>query len=155
MSKPPLVSRRRIDGLKQLAYDCGLTNDNAKSFGKLSKTSTWEALLEFHNLEYERVDRISHNNVASAVDKPVGDKPVDTVDTVGTTDWTNDGSFPVCNFSQNSINFLDWVDISQFVALALATVGLFVLVISLLPSINPFNLCPVRININTQLGTTK
>jgi hypothetical protein len=138
-----MVSRRRIDGLKQLAYDCGLTNNNAKSFGKLSKTSTWEALLEFHNLEYERVDRISHNNVASAVD------------TVDTTDWTNDGSFPVCNFSQNSINFLDWVDISQFVALALATVGLFVLVISLLPSINPFNLCPVRININIQSGATK
>jgi len=144
MNKPPLVSRRRIDGLKQLAYDCGLTNDNAKSFGKLSKTSTWEALLEFHNLEYERVDSVSHNNVASAVDKPVD-----------TTDWTNDGSFPVCNFSQNSINFFDWVDISQFVALALATVGLFVLVISLLPSINPFNLCSVRININIQSGATK
>jgi hypothetical protein len=143
MNKPPLVSRRRIDGLKQLAYDCGLTNDNAKSFGKLSKTSTWEALLNSHGLEYERVSNISHNNVASAVD------------TVDTTDWTNDGSFPVCNFSQNSINFLDWVDISQFVALALATVGLFVLVISLLPSINPFNLCPVRININIQSGATK
>jgi hypothetical protein len=143
MNKPPLVSRRRIDGLKQLAYDCGLTNDNAKSFGKLSKTSTWEALLEFHNLEYERADDKAHNNVAFAVD------------TVDTTDWTNDGSFPVCNFSQNSINFLDWVDISQFVALALATVGLFVLVISLLPSINLFNLCPVRININIQSGATK
>ncbi|HBK96318.1 MAG TPA: hypothetical protein DD001_02800 [Microcoleaceae bacterium UBA10368] len=61
----------------------------------------------------------------------------------------------MCNFSQNSINFLDWVDISQFVALALATVGLLVLVISLLPSINPFNLCPVRININIQSGATK
>ena len=142
-----MVSRRRIDGLKQLAYDCGLTNDNAKSFGKLSKTSTWEALLEFHNLEYERVSNISHNNVASAVDN--------SVDTVDRADWTIDGSFPVCNFAQNSINFLDWVDISQFVALALATVGLFVLVISLLPSINPFNLCPVRININIQSGTTK
>ncbi|MFB8798356.1 MAG: hypothetical protein U7126_29955 [Microcoleus sp.] len=149
MNKPPIVSRRRIDGLKQLAYDCGLTNDNAKSFGKLLKTSTWEALLEFHNLEYERVSSISHSNVVSAVDT------VDIVDTVDKTDWTNDGSFPVCNFSQNSINFLDWVDISQFAALALATVGLFVLVISLLPSINPFNLCPVRININIQSGTTK
>ncbi|MEK0177987.1 MAG: hypothetical protein EAZ78_09025 [Oscillatoriales cyanobacterium] len=143
MNKPPLVSRRRIDGLKQLAYDCGLTNDNAKSFGKLSKTSTWESLLEFHNLEYERVNDIPRNNVASAVD------------TVDTTDWTNDGSFPVCNFSQNSINFLDWVDISQFVALALATVGLFVLVISLLPSVNPFNLCPVRFDINIQSGAKK
>ncbi|MGB8688976.1 MAG: hypothetical protein WCD53_16785 [Microcoleus sp.] len=143
MNKPPLVSRRRIDGLKQLAYDCGLTSDRAKSFGKLSKTSTWEALLEFHNLEYERVSSISHSNVASAVD------------TLDATDWTNDGSFPVCNFSQNSINFLDWVDISQLVALALATVGLFVLVISWLPSVNPFNLCPVRININIQSGATK
>lgn len=135
-----MVSRRRIDGLKQLAYDCGLTNDNAKSFGKLSKTSTWEALLNSHGLEYEQASENCNNNVASAVE---------------TTDWTNDGSFPVCNFTQNSINFLDWVDISQFVALALATVGLFVLVISLLPSINPFNLCPVRININIQSGATK
>jgi hypothetical protein len=134
-----MVSRRRIDGLKQLAYDCGLTNDNAKSFGKLSKTSTWEALLNSHGLEYERVSNISHNNVAPAVDR---------------TDWTIDG-LPVCDYSRSNINFLDWVDISQFVALALATVGLLVLVISLLPSINPFNLCPVRININIQSGTTK
>ncbi len=139
MSKPPMVSRRRIDGLKQLAYDCGLTNDNAKSFGKLSKTSTWEALLNSHGLEYERASENCNNNVASAVDR---------------TDWTIDG-LPVCDYSRSNINFLDWVDISQFVALALATVGLLVLVISLLPSINPFNLCPVRININIQSGATK
>jgi hypothetical protein len=141
-----MVSRRRIDGLKQLAYDCGLTNDNAKSFGKLSKTATWESLLEFHNLEYERVSENFNNNVALAVDKPV--------DTVDRADWTIDG-LPICDYSRSNINFLDWVDFGQFIALALATAGLFVLVISLLPSINPFNLCPVRININIQSGATK
>lgn len=137
-----MVSRRRIDGLKQLAYDCGLTNDNAKSFGKLSKTATWEALLEFHNLEYERVSENCNNTVVSGVD------------TVDRADWTIDG-LPICDYSRSNINFLDWVDFGQFIALALATAGLFVLVISLLPSINPFNLCPVRININIQSGVTK
>jgi hypothetical protein len=138
-----MVSRRRIDGLKQLAYDCGLTNDNAKSFGKLSKTSTWEALLNSHGLEYERTSENCNNTVALAVDK-----------TVDRADWTIDG-LPICDYSRSNINFLDWVDFGQFIALALATAGLFVLVISLLPSINPFNLCPVRININIQSGATK
>lgn len=141
-----MVSRRRIDGLKQLAYDCGLTNDDAKNFGKLSKTATWESLLNSHGLEYERVSENCNNIVASAVDK--------SVDTVDRADWTIDG-LPICDHSRSNINFLDWVDFGQFVALALATAGLFVLTISLLPSVNPFNLCPVRININTQLGTTK
>jgi hypothetical protein len=50
----PIVSRRRIDQLKDLAYACGLTNQDAKPFGKLSKTSTWEALLDSHKLEFER-----------------------------------------------------------------------------------------------------
>ena len=29
----PLVSRRRIEHLKQLAYDCGLTSEEARSYG--------------------------------------------------------------------------------------------------------------------------
>jgi hypothetical protein len=42
----PLASYRRIDQLKAIAFDCGFTSEDAKQFGKLSKTATWEALLE-------------------------------------------------------------------------------------------------------------
>ena len=72
-----------------------------------------------------------------------------------TSDWTNDGSFPVCNLTrQNSTNFLDWVDFGQLIALALASAGVFVLLVSLWRQINPLNLFPpVRINI--QIGAQK
>jgi hypothetical protein len=140
----PIVSHRRIDQLKDLAYACGLTNQDAKPFGKLSKTSTWEALLDAHKLEFERV-----NPVADIARTASLDSPSKALDTSG---WTNDASFPVCNFTrQNSISFLTWVDRSQLIALAFASVGIFVLTISALPNINPLNLFPpVRINI--QIG---
>jgi len=133
----PLISYRRIDQLKARAFDCGFSNEDAKQFGKLSKTATWEALLETYGIPPQIVDSV--------------------VDTKGqsldTSDWTNDGSFPVCNFTrQNSTNFLDWVDFGQLVALALASAGVFVLAMSLWRQINPLNLFPpVRINI--QIGT--
>jgi hypothetical protein len=139
MFKPPLISHRRIDHLKARALDCGFSNEDAKQFGKLSKTATWEALLETYGISLELVDT------------------VDTVDievqSHDTSDWTNDASFPVCNFiPQNSTNFLDWVDFGQLIALALASVGVFVLAMSLWRQINPLNLFPpVRINI--QIGT--
>jgi len=135
----PLVSYRRIDQLKARAFDCGFSNEDAKQFGKLSKTATWEALLKTYNIPLH---------------------PVDTVDTVDskaqsfdTSDWTNDASFPVCNFTpQNSTNFLDWVDFGQLIALVLASAGVFVLAMSMWRQINPLNLFPpVRINI--QIGT--
>src|SRR4028119_1841254 len=112
----PIVSYRRIDQLKAIAFDCGFTNEEAKQFGKLSKTATWEALLHTYGIPSQVVDT------------------VDTVDTrtqsLDTSDWTNDASFPVCNFTpQNSTNFLDWVDFGQLIALALASVGVFVLAI--------------------------
>ena len=53
MSKP-LVSHRRIDQLKQLAADCNLTKEQAKAFGDLRSTATWEKLLLAHGLEFER-----------------------------------------------------------------------------------------------------
>ena len=140
MSKPPLISHRRIDHLKGIAFDCGFTNEDAKQFGKLSKTATWEALLETYGI-------------------PLQVDTVDTVDTktqsLDTSDWTNDASFPVCNFTpQNSTNFLDWVDFGQLIALALASAGVFVLAISMWRQINPLNLFPpVRINI--QIGASK
>src|SRR4028119_2176073 len=136
----PLVSYRRIDQLKTRALDCGFTNEDAKQFGKLSKTATWEALLHTYGIPLQAVD---------SVDKSVD---IDT-QSLDTSDWTNDGSFPVCNFTpQNSANFLDGVDFGQLIALALASVGVFVLAMSLWRQINPLNLFPpVRINI--QIGT--
>ena len=132
----PLVSYRRIDQLKARAFDCGFTNEDAKQFGKLSKTATWFALLETYGIPPQVVDTV--------------DIKTQSLDT---SDWTNDGSFPVCNFTrQNSTNFLDWVDLGQLIALALASAGVFVLAMSLWRQINPLNLFPpVRINI--QIGT--
>jgi hypothetical protein len=139
MSKPPLTSYRRIDHLKARAFDCGFSNEDAKRFGKLSKTATWEALLETYGISLQVVDTVdSVNNRLQSLD---------------TSGWTNDGSSPVCSFTpKNSINFLDWVDFSQLIALALASAGVFVLAMSLWRQINPLNLFPpVRINI--QIGT--
>jgi len=135
MSKP-LVSYRRIDHLKAIAFDCGFTNSDAKQFGKLSKTATWEALLSTYGIPSQVVDTV--------------DTQTQSLDTSG---WTNDGSSPVCSFTpKNSTNFLDWVDFSQLIALALASVGVFVLAMSLWRQINPLNLFPpVRVNI--QIGT--
>jgi hypothetical protein len=138
-NKPPLISHRRIDHLKARAFDSGFTNEDAKQFGKLSKTATWEALLKTYGIPLQVVDTLD------SVDSKL--------QSLDTSDWTNDGSFPVCNFTrQNSTNFLDWVDFGQLIALALASAGVFVLAMSLWRQINPLNLFPpVRVNI--QIGT--
>jgi hypothetical protein len=132
----PIASYRRIDHLKVIAFDCGFTNEDAKQFGKLSKTATWEALLHTYGIPSQVVDIV--------------DTQTQSLDTSG---WTNDGSSPVCSFApKNSTSFLDWVDFGQLIALALASVGVFVLAMSLWRQINPLNLFPpVRINI--QIGT--
>ena len=136
-NKPPLISHHRIDHLKARAFDSGFTNEDAKQFGKLSKTATWETLLKTYGIPLQAVDSVVDTKAQS----------------LDTSDWTNDGSFPVCNFTrQNSTNFLDWVDFGQLIALALASAGVFVLAMSLWRQINPLNLFPpVRINI--QIGT--
>ena len=140
MMNKPLISYRRIDRLKAIASDCGFTNEDAKQFGKLSKTSTWETLLETYGIPLE---------VVSSAASATLDEPLDT------GDWTSDASFPVCSFiPQHSTSFLDWVDFGQLIALALASAGVFVLAMSLWRQINPLNLFPpVRINI--QVGATK
>ncbi len=131
----PIVSYRRIDQLKAIAFDCGFTNSDAKQFGKLSKTATWEALLHTYGIPSQVVDTF--------------DTQAQSLDTSG---WTYDGSFPVCDFTRSSSSFLDWVDFGQLIALALASVGVFVLLVSLWRQINPLNLFPpVRVNI--QIGT--
>jgi hypothetical protein len=139
MSKPPLISHRRIDHLKARAFDCGFSNEDAKQFGKLSKTATWEALLETNGISLQAVDTF--------------DRTVDTnIQSLDTSGWTNDGSFPVCDFTRPNSSFLDWVDFGQLVALVLASAGVFVLAMSMWQQINPLNLFPpVRINI--QIGT--
>jgi len=139
MSKPPLISHRRIDHLKARAFDCGFSNEDAKQFGKLSKTATWEALLETNGISLQAVRHFRQNCRHK----------LQSLDTSG---WTNDGSFPVCDFTRPNSSFLDWVDFGQLVALVLASAGVFVLAMSMWRQINPLNLFPpVRINI--QIGT--
>jgi hypothetical protein len=128
----PVVSYRRIDRLKAIAFDCGFTNEDAKQFGKLSKTATWEALLELYLVDGESLDALTVDTVDSTRDF-VNTLPktfeIEDVDSVDTLDGTNDGSFPVCSFTyQNSTSFLDWVDFGQLIALVLASAGAFVLV---------------------------
>ncbi|UNU22930.1 hypothetical protein [Microcoleus vaginatus] len=160
----PIVSYRRIDQLKAIAFDRGFTNEDARQFGKLSKTATWEALLELYLVDGESLDTANVDSVDSAgnfVDttpEPLDLQRVDTVDKIGidsvdTLDWTNDGSFPVCGFTRQNSTFLDWVDLGQLIALVLASAGVFVLAMSLWRQINPLNLFPSPVRINIQIGT--
>ena len=150
----PTVSYRRIDRLRAIAYDRGFTNEDAKQFGKLSKTATWEALLELYLVDGESLDTVNVDIPLATVDTTA--EPLDTaiVDTVDSLDWTNDGSFPVCGFTrQTSTSFLDWVDFGQLIALILASTGVFVLAMSMWRQINPLNLFPSPVRINIQIGT--
>jgi hypothetical protein len=131
----PVISYRRIDHLKAIAFDRGFSNEDAKQFGKLSKTATWEALLKTYGIPLEIVDTVDTN--------------LQSHDTSG---WTNDGSFPVCDFTRPNSSFLDWVDFGQLVALVLASAGVFVLAMSMWRQINPLNLFP-PVKVNIQIGT--
>jgi hypothetical protein len=115
---------RRIDSLRQLAYDCNLTNEQARNFGKLSATATWEKLLLAHGLEFEPRTEAANNSVTIANHE-----------------------------SSRQINLLEWIDFGQLLAVSLASVGFAVLVLSLWPRINPLNLFP-PIRINIQIGAT-
>jgi hypothetical protein len=137
----PLISYRRIDHLKAIALDRGFSNEDAKQFGKLSKTATWEALLKTHGIPLQAVD---------SVDRAV-DINIQSHDTSG---WMNDGSFPVCDFTRPNSSFLDWVDFGQLVALVLASAGVFVLAMSMWRQINPLNLFP-PVKVNIQIGSQK
>ncbi|MEG5032812.1 hypothetical protein [Microcoleus sp. AT3-D2] len=117
MSKPP-VSCRRIDHLKTVAYSCGLCDSEARKFGKLTATKTWEALLNSHGLEFDRKPEIT------SIDASI-----------------------VSTENSRQINLLEWVDFGQALALALASVGFAVLILGMFPRINPLNLLPVKITI--------
>jgi hypothetical protein len=137
----PLISYRRIDQLKAIALDRGFSNEDAKQFGKLSKTVTWEVLLKTHGIPLQAVDTV--------------DKTVDTsIQSRDTSGWTNDGSFPVCDFTRPNSSFLDWVDFGQLVAFVLASAGVFVLAMSMWRQINPLNLFP-PVKINIQIGAQR
>jgi hypothetical protein len=112
----PLVSRRRIEHLKQLAYDCNLTAEQAREYGKLSATATWEKLLLAHGLEFDHKSQ-----------------PPDTAFSSYET--------------VHQIKLTDWIDWSQALALALASVGFALLILGMFPRINPLNLFPVKITI--------
>jgi len=100
----PMRSRRRIEHLKQLAYDCNLTNEQARQHGKLTATATWEKLLTLHGLEFDRKIEITSNTTEIASQE-----------------------------SKHSINFFEWVDFGQALALAMASVGLAVMILGLFP----------------------
>jgi hypothetical protein len=116
---------RRIEHLKTLAYDCGLTAEEARKFGKLSATKTWEALLTSHGLEFEPKSEIINDIVA-----------------------------PGNSRQTHSINLLEWVNLSQLLAVSAATAGLVILLLNLWPRINPLNLFP-QVKITIQVGTNK
>jgi hypothetical protein len=141
----PLISYRRIDHLKAIALDRGFSNEDAKQFGKLSKTATWEALLETYGIPLQVVDTV--DSVDSSVDT--------NLQSLDTSGWTNDGSFQVCDFTRPNSSFLDWVDFGQLVAFVLASAGVFVLAMSMWRQINPLNLFPSPIRINIQIGAQK
>jgi hypothetical protein len=134
-----VISYRRIDHLKAITLERGFSNEDAKQFGKLSKTATWEALLKTHGIPLQAVDSV--------------DRAVDTsIQSHDTSGWTNDGSFPVCDFTRPNSSFLDWVDFGQLIALVLASAGVFVLAMSMWRQINPLNLFP-PVKVNIQIGT--
>jgi len=128
----PVASRRRIDQLRAIAFDLGFTNEDAKQFGKLSKTDTWKELLRTHGIDGDSYLAVVNDTV---------DSNLSTVDIC--VNSTVDSPKP--------INFLDWVDFSQLIALTFASVGLFVLLTSVWPH-NPLKFLPTPIRITIQIG---
>ncbi|MEG4799066.1 hypothetical protein QUB63_02285 [Microcoleus sp. ARI1-B5] len=126
----PAISFRRIDQLKTVAFDLGFTNSDARLFGKLSKTDTWQKLLRAHGINGDSY-LATINNCSSI--EPVDICVNSAVD------------------SHKPINFLEWVDFSQLIALTFASVGLFVLLTSVW-QYNPLKFLPSPIRITIQIG---
>ncbi|MGL5060492.1 MAG: hypothetical protein ACRC62_10985 [Microcoleus sp.] len=139
-SVKPAVECRRIDRLKQFAYDRGFTNDEAKAFGWLSKTSTWE-------------DFLRSKELLDLADIELEIEADDTDESLDTAVYAD--VFPVVGYSItradcSTFSFFEWVDFSQLIALAFASIGISVLILGLWQQINPFNLFPIRINIQIE-----
>jgi hypothetical protein len=107
--------------LKQLAFDCNLTNDQARIFGDLRSTATWEKLLLAHGLEFDRTAEPLDTRVSSQ-------EP------------------------SRQINLLEWIDWTQALALAVASVGLAVMILGLFSRINPLTTLLPSIRITIQIG---
>ena len=122
------VSHRRIDQLRAIAFDLGFTNEEARKFGKLSKTDTWKDLLQARG-----IDSDSYLATVNGLD-------------ADTTQIFVDSAVDACKPIHS---FLEWVDFSQLIALTFASVGLFLLLTSVQPH-KPLKLLPVRITI--QIG---
>ena len=118
----PQASSRRIDRLKALAYDCNLTNEQARVFGKLTATKTWESLLSAHGLEFEPKSEIISDIVA-----------------------------PGNSRQTHSINLWQWVNLSQLLAVLAATAGLIISLMNLWPRIHQLSQFP-QIKITIQIG---
>lgn len=118
----PIGSRRRIEHLRQLAYDCNLTKEQARQFGDLRSTATWEKLLTSHGLEFEQKIQITDNTVETA-----------------------------SNEAPHQINLMDWLECQQMIALGLASVIFAVLFLHVFPNNRPLQLLP-QIKITIQVG---
>lgn len=64
----PMLSRRKIERLRQIAANHGLTDEQAKQFGKLSATATWRSLLDSYGIKYD--DSLLDTLLDNALDKP-------------------------------------------------------------------------------------
>lgn len=151
---------RRIDRLKAQALELGFTNDDAKEFGKLSKTATWEALLNFYGVDTSTApdtckspDTIEYTPLAPGGSQIVSSSKQQSLDT--TDCWTNDGTFPVhsIDVKVTAASFFAWIEPLQLLAYFFISIGLFVLLFSILP--NPFKFVPSCVNINVQIGELK
>ena len=125
MTNSPMHSRRRIDELKALAESCNLTKDQARIFGDLRSTATWEKLLTSHGLEFDR-------NIAQPLDTALSHHE-----------------------PARQINLMDWLECQQLIALALASVIFALLFLSIFPNrSNPFKLFP-QVKITIEFGDRK
>jgi hypothetical protein len=118
-SVKPAVECRRIDRLKQFALEIGLTADDAKKFGWLSKTATWEALLESRGIDFDRL--------MSGDEQPVKSDREEVL-------------------PSGAIGFLRWVDPLQLLACLFVAVGTFILVCQVTPGFFS-GFLPVRITV--------
>ncbi|MCU0544681.1 MAG: hypothetical protein MUE44_21360 [Oscillatoriaceae cyanobacterium Prado104] len=121
IAKKSVSSTRRIELLKEVASGIGLTYDDARPFGKLTKTSTWEALLESKGID-----------TRSLYPSKSPDK--------------TDISIESTDAKAAAAGFISWVDPLQLMACFFASVGLFVLLCQVIS--NPLTLLPpVRVTI--------
>lgn len=113
MSQPT----RHIDRLKVRALEMGLSKDEVREFGLLTKRETWEKAIAFR----DATTRVQW-------------KELDAVDNV---------THSIAQLS-HPLNLSDQINFPQFIALFLAAVGFFAL---LAPTLRGVNLLPIKITV--------